>query len=105
MACVVCNGSEAASEEDVEDDAQEAKDANATEAQSEDNREEGVENTGARHALNSLLPGWDRHIVLRKDSEEIGINAEDDGGTCEFENAKASGRDAEHGTAESHGEK
>ena len=71
VSCVVCDGGEAAAEQDVEDNREEGEEGDAAEAAGEDDGEDAIHGSSAGHALNCLLPLWDLNIVLGKASEEV----------------------------------
>jgi len=41
--------------------------------------------------------------MFSEDCEEVGVDAEHDGGTSKFDDSKAGGHYTEHGATESHG--
>jgi len=66
---------EAADEADVKDDRGEGEDADATEAASKDYGSDGVHNSDARDALNSLLPSGDAPVAIGLYSKEVRVDA------------------------------
>ena len=71
----------AANEADVQDDGEEGEEADAAQEEGEEYGEEQVEHRGARHALNGSDPVVDGQLVICKDGEEVGEDAESDDAT------------------------
>ncbi len=61
---IVRDDSKAGCEKDIENDSQEAEEGLATEEEREDDAEDGIQDGSACHALNSLLPCWNRDVVF-----------------------------------------
>jgi hypothetical protein len=69
------NCDESTDEEDVEDDRGEGEEANATKAACEDHGSDGVQDSDAGDALNSLLPSGDALVAIGLYREEVRVNA------------------------------
>lgn len=69
------NCDETTDEEDVEDDRGEGEEADATKAACEYHGSNGVHNSDARNALNSLLPSRDALVAIGLHREEVRVNA------------------------------
>ena len=102
VAGVVGDCRKAACEEDVEKDGDEAEEGDAAQTEGQEDTEDGVEDGSTAHALNCFLPCRNVGIVVGEDCEEVGINAQDDGSSAEFENAKTCGAEAQEDTTDSH---
>lgn len=105
MAGVVGNRGETANEEDIEKDGKDGEDGDAAEEDGEEDAEDEIQDGSARHALNSLLPGWNVHVLVGEDREEVAVDAEDDGCAAKLQEAQASLAEAQDDTAEGHGDK
>ena len=68
-------------EADVQHDSEEGEEADSAQEQGEEYSEEQVEHRGARHALNGSDPVVDGQLVIGKDGEEVGEDAESDDAT------------------------
>lgn len=68
----------------VEDQAEQSKEGLAAEAAGEDNSRDGVEDSGSRETLNSLLPTRNRNITISLDGKEVGVDSKNDCGTAEL---------------------
>jgi len=66
---------EASDEQDVKDDCSEGEEADAAKAAGEDHGSDGVHNSDARDALNSLLPSRDALVAIGLYREEVGVDA------------------------------
>jgi len=65
------DGNEAADEEDVKDNRGEGEEADTAKAASKDHGSDGVQNSHAGDALNSLLPSGDTLVAIGLDREEV----------------------------------
>ena len=91
------NGHKPASEDDIQDDAQERKDGDAAEEESQDDGEKRVEQGQPADARDGLLPPGDAFTAIGEHGEEVAVEAEDDGGARE-------GDEVEEGLAAAQGE-
>jgi hypothetical protein len=96
------DGNHGTAAEDIEDQANEGEEGLAAQAAREDDGEDGVEDSGARQALDSLLPGRDVDIAVSEDREEVAVDSEDDGRAAELEGVEEGGREPEDSAADSH---
>lgn len=110
-AAVVCtvprkhsDGDEGAGEEDVEDDAEECEEHLAAKEAGEQDREDGVQDSGSREALDGLGPIVDGRITVGEDRQEVTVDAEDDSSAAEFEGIEEGLYGLEGRPAESHGD-
>jgi len=90
MAGVVCDCGKAAREQNVEQDSDESEESDATQAEGEEDTEDGVQDGSARHAFNGLLPYWNVNVLVGQDGEEVAVDAENNGSASEFEETQAS---------------
>lgn len=102
MAGVVCDRGEASSEENIQEDGDGSEEGDTTQAESEENAEDGVQDGCARHAFNGLFPCRNMHVLIRENGEEVAVDAEHDSRARKFEEAQASLAEAQEDTAESH---
>jgi hypothetical protein len=102
VAGVVGDSSECACKQDVEQNSQEAEELVSCQAQAEDNAKDGVECCGTDKTLNCLLPCWDDVVVVRQDSQKVGVDSEADGSASELKDAQANEAEAKKSTADAH---
>lgn len=68
----------------------------------EENSEQGVQAGSARQSFNGLFPCWNVNIMVGKDGQEVGVDAEYDGCTGKLQGANGERADAEDSTTKSH---
>lgn len=70
--------------EEVEDHSEESEEGLSSQAASQNNGEDGVENHGTGETSHGLLPSGDGDIAVSLDSQEVGVDAENNACTAEF---------------------
>lgn len=81
------NIDEGADEGNVQDDGDERGEGNAGKAAEKQQANEGVKHAGAHNALDGSHRGRDMQVVITQGGKEIGVDAEDQGGTEELDAA------------------
>lgn len=105
MAGEVSHSDEGTNEQDVEHKTDKGEEADSAEAAGQNNRKDGVESGSAGETLNSPLPICDWQVTFGENSEEVGIDTQDDGGAAEAEEVKKCLREAQEASLDdTHGE-
>lgn len=73
-----------ADEEDIKHDAEEREKRLAAEEARQQNGEDGVEHSSARHARDGFHPCCDDEVAVGKDGEKVAVDTEDDGCTAKL---------------------
>jgi hypothetical protein len=84
------NGDEATHAEDIEDQTENAKGGDSSQAASQENSAHGVQSNDARETLNCLPSGGDVKVVVCKDGQEVREDADDGSSTAEAECVESS---------------
>lgn len=98
------NGNHGTTAKEVEDHSEHGEDGLSTEEASQQDREDGVENHGARETLDSLLPSWDGDIAISLDGEEVAVDAEYNSRAAKLERIEEGRGEPQDSTANRHGE-
>lgn len=78
-----CESNEDTNEGNVENDADEAEEADAGKAAGQEHSQDGVENRCTSKAFYCLRISCNEQIAIGEDSEEVAVNSEDDGSAAE----------------------
>lgn len=84
------NGDEATHAKKVEDQAEDGKESNTSQAAGEKSGSESVQDCNTRDTLNGLPSGRNVEVVIRENGKEVTEDTENDGGTAESECIKCS---------------
>jgi hypothetical protein len=102
IACEDSNSNHATAAKEIENYSEESKDLLSAEAACQQDSEDGVEDNGARNALDGLLPAWDCDIAVSLDSEEVAVDSKNDSSAAECERVDQGRAKAQDSTANSH---